>query len=161
MQQHYKINVGDFIPSFSALDQEEEVVVSDDLLGNPFVIYFYPKDDTPGCTAEACSFRDNMERLDEQGILVVGVSPDSVSSHKKFMHKHSLNFILIADDSQEVCKRFDVLREKEVGDKKVVGVERTTFIVDATGIIRWIERPVNVEGHVERVLKYLAELPIV
>ena len=159
--QHYKINVGDSIPSFSALDQEEEVVASDDLLGNPFVIYFYPKDDTPGCTAEACSFRDNMERLDERGILVVGVSPDSVSSHKKFMHKHGLNFTLMADDSQEICKRFDVLREKEVDGKKILAVERTTFVVDATGIIRWIERPVNVEEHVDRVLKFLDELSIV
>jgi len=154
----YKINVGDSIPSFSALDQEGEVVTSDDLLGNPFVIYFYPKDDTPGCTKEACSFRDNMERLDEQGIIVVGVSPDNVNSHQTFIDKHNLNFTLLADDSQELCKRFDVLQEKEVAGKKTLGVERTTYVVDPHGTIRWIERPVNVEDHVERVLKALEEL---
>lgn len=154
----YKINIGDSIPSFSALDQEGEVVTSDDLLGNPFVIYFYPKDDTPGCTKEACSFRDNMERLDEQGIIVVGVSPDSVSSHQKFIDKHGLNFTLLADDGKELCKRFDVLQEKDVAGTKTLTIERTTFVVDPHGIIRWIERPVNVEGHVDRVLKALEEL---
>lgn len=144
----YKINVGDAIPDFSAKDEEGNELASEDLFGTPTVLYFYPKDDTPGCTKEACSFRDNIERLAQNDVIVIGISPDSAASHQKFIQKHSLNFNLIPDESLNLCKKFDVLKPEG-------GIIRTTFLVDRDGIVQWIERPVNVEGHVERVIDAL------
>src|SRR5688572_350195 len=125
----YKINVGDKIPSFKTRDYEGFELDSEDLIGSPFVLYFYPKDDTPGCTKEACSFRDNMERLDELDTLVIGVSPDNAESHARFITKHNLNFTLLCDSEQDLCRKFDVIRESGQ-------VERTTFVVDYEGIIQ-------------------------
>ena len=147
----YKLNAGDQIPSFKIKDHEGFELDSEDLLGSPFVLYFYPKDETPGCTAEACSFRDNMDRLDGLDTLVIGVSPDSADSHARFIQKHNLNFTLLCDENKELSRKFDVLREN---DK----IERTTFVVDPQGVIQWIERPVNVEGHTERVIKAVMEM---
>lgn len=149
----YKINLGDAIPNFTGKDQEDYEFSTEDLLGTPVVLYFYPKDDTPGCTKEACSFRDNMERLQNYDVSVIGVSPDSVESHQKFIKKHDLNFTLIADKSQEISKKFDVIQEKMLYGEKKMGVERTTFLLDRDGIVRWLERPVTVEGHVDRVIE--------
>lgn len=146
----YKMNVGDRMPSFKAKDQTGHVFSSDDLEGGPAVIFFYPKDDTPGCTKEACSFRDNMESLDDVDAIVIGISPDNALSHEAFIQKYDLNFTLLSDESLEVCKKYDVIQNNRL--------ERTTFIVDSQGIIRWIERPVNVEGHTERVLNFLHEM---
>lgn len=149
----YKINVGDAIPNFKGKDQEGFDISTEDLLGTPVVLYFYPKDDTPGCTKEACSFRDHMERLSDYDISVIGVSPDSSESHQKFIKKHHLNFTLIADQKQEISKKFDVIQEKTIFGEKKMGVERTTFLLDRDGIVVWLERPVSVEGHVERVIE--------
>ena len=151
----YRINVGDAIPDFKAKDEEGFDLNAEDLFGTPVVIYFYPKDDTPGCTKEACSFRDKMHRLEKEDIVVLGVSPDSAASHQKFIEKHQLNFSLLTDESHEICRKFDVFREKESNGKKKMGVERTTFLIDRDGIVRWIERPVSVEGHVDRVIEAL------
>ena len=140
-----KLNVGDKMPSFRCKDEEGHVVTNDDVIGTPLVIYFYPKDDTPTCTVEACSFRDYVATLENTDTLVLGVSPDSVESHLQFIEKHDLNFTLLADTSKEMCHAFDVLKDDRV--------ERTTFVIDPDGIISWVERPVNVEGHAERVLK--------
>ena len=148
-----KLNVGDKMPSFSLKDHEGLDVNSEDLLGEPFVLYFYPKDDTPGCTKEACSFRDNMEHLDEFDALVIGVSPDGAASHAKFIEKYDLNFPLLCDEKLELARKFGVVQEKEQNGKKSTGVVRSTFIIDASGIIRWMEKPVSVEGHAERVLQ--------
>lgn len=147
----YKINVGDRIPVFHARDQDGMEIDSDDLLGSPFVIYFYPKDDTPGCTKEACGLRDNMEQLETLNTLVLGVSPDSATSHNQFIKKYGLNFTLLTDENHELAKKFDVI-EKNMSEKKVISIVRTTFFVDSAGVIRWIERPVSVEGHAERVV---------
>lgn len=149
----YRINVEDALPNFTAKDQEGELLMTEDLIGSPVVIYFYPKDDTPHCTAEACSFRDNLPRFDFNDTLVIGISPDNLTSHSKFIDKHQINFTLIPDDKLELCRKFDVVR-----GENPLKIERTTFVVDSEGIIRWIERPVSVEGHVERVLKAVLSL---
>lgn len=145
------IEVGNRIPYFSAYDQDGDEFSSDDLRGTAFVLYFYPRDNTPGCTKQACSFRDHLEDLEDEGVTVVGVSPDSAASHRKFQEDHDLNFSLLTDEDLELCRAFDVVKE---GNK----VERTTFLIDEDGYIRWIERNVKVEDHVERVLDALKEL---
>jgi peroxiredoxin Q/BCP len=147
----YKLNVGDTIPTFTALDSEGHQITHEEILGGPFVLYFYPKDDTPGCTKEACSFRDLMDSFEEMDILVVGVSPDSPESHQKFSQKHGLNFPLLSDPKMEMCKEFEVV--KDGGSS----VERTTFLCDEDGVIQWLERPVRVDGHVERVMAAIEE----
>jgi thioredoxin-dependent peroxiredoxin len=154
----YKVNVGDAIPTFKAKDHENFELESEDLIGSPFVIYFYPKDGTPNCTKEACSFRDNLDRLDDLDTIVIGVSSDGADSHQQFIEKNNLNFTLICDENNELARKFDVLQEKEVDGKKTIAVQRTTFVVDAEGIIHWIERPVNVEGHVDRVIQAVKEI---
>lgn len=154
----YKINVGDRIPRFKAKDQEGFEYTEEDLLGGPTVIYFYPKDDTPGCTKEACSFRDHLPNFDTLSVVVLGVSPDHANSHQAFIQKHKLNFTLLCDEHLDLAKKFDVLREKVIEGKKTHTFERTTFVVDAQGVIRWIERPVAVDKHVERVLEALKPL---
>jgi peroxiredoxin Q/BCP len=151
----YKINVGDHIPNFKAIDFNGYEYTAEDMAGGPVVLYFYPKDETPGCTKEACSFRDSLERLEELDALVVGVSPDSPTSHRTFIENHDLNFPLLCDEKLDLSRKFDVIREQDVGGKKNQTFERTTFLIDADGIVRWIERPVNVEGHVDRVLEAL------
>lgn len=141
----YRVNVGDHIPDFEFTDHDGNQLKSSDFIGGPLVLYFYPKDDTPGCTKEACSFRDEIEELNELEALVIGVSPDSTFSHERFSEKYFLNFTLLSDAQFILCKAFDVLHDHVV--------ERTTFVIDAKGTITWIERPVNVEGHVERVIQ--------
>lgn len=151
----YRINVGDAIPEFAAKDQEGFEITTEDLFGSPVVLYFYPKDDTPGCTKEACSFRDNMQRLEKFDVVVIGVSPDSDASHRDFIQKHSLNFSLLQDPNKEVCKKFDVIREDDQGK---IFLERTTFFIDRDGIVQWLERPVAVDGHVDRVIAAIEKL---
>lgn len=146
-----EIEVGNRIPYFSAYDQDGDEFSSDDLRGTAFVLYFYPRDNTPGCTTQACSFRDHLEDLEDEGVTVVGVSPDDASSHRKFQDQHDLNFTLLTDEDLELARMFDVVRE---GNK----IERTTFLIDEDGYIRWIERGVKVEGNVERVFDALKEL---
>lgn len=154
------IKVGDKIPKFSIKDYDGTELESDDLIGESFVLYFYPKDDTPGCTIEACSFRDNMEIFDKLETTVIGVSPDNSESHNKFMQKHELNFVLLCDEDMELAHKFDAIKEKEVSGIKVTGVLRSTFLIDSRGIIRWIEQPVNVEGHCERVIQAIKQLDL-
>jgi len=149
------LTVGDKIPSFTAKDEYNETFNCADLIGSPFVIYFYPKDDTPGCTIEACSFRDNIEHLDNLDTVVIGVSPDSPESHQKFIHKHELNFTLLCDEKLDLATKFGAVEDAN-GIKKIV---RSTFLVDGEGILRWLEKPVNVTGHTDRVIKAIQTLP--
>ena len=148
------LQIGDKIPSFHAVDMEGKSFTESDLKGKVTVIYFYPKDETPGCTKEACEFRDGMQEIRDLGAIIVGVSPDSVSSHKNFQNNHKLNFTLLSDEKMDVFQKFGVIQKKE----EKVGIVRTTFIVDANGIIRWLESPVNVENHVERVTNAVEEI---
>ncbi len=149
----YKLNAGDRMPYFSCLDQDGKKIDSSELLGAPLVLYFYSRDNTSGCTVQACSFRDSLPLLEEIHCRVIGISPDNAASHKSFIEEHDLNFPLLCDENMEICKKFDVIHPK--GEKKEIKVERSTFLIDREGIIRWIERPVNVVGHVERVLENL------
>lgn len=151
--------VDHLVPNFQVQDVKGKPLSPDSLLGQPYVLYFYPKNDTPGCTAEACQFRDTQVDFEKIQALVIGISPDTRLSHQKFAAKYGLNFSLVADPSHELCTLFQVWEEKKVFGQTHWGVTRTTFVVDAKGIIRWIEKPVQVEGHSQRVLEALKNLP--
>lgn len=129
-----------------------------DLKGKPFVLYFYPKDDTPGCTKEACGFSDSLPDFSALGIPVIGVSKDSVASHTKFRAKYDLKITLGSDESGAVCEAFGAWVEKSMYGKKYMGIDRATFVVDAQGIIRHVWRKVSVTGHVEKVLEAVKTL---
>lgn len=129
-----------------------------DLKGSPIVLYFYPADDTPGCTREACAFRDRASELKKLGAKVFGVSPDDVANHVKFKKKFSLNFPLLADPDHKVAEKFGAWREKNMYGKKSMGIVRSTFLIDADGVIQRVWRSVKVDGHDEKVLEALAEM---
>ncbi len=158
MPQEFKLKIGDPVPFFKLKDDQGRIFTSDESFGSPLVIYFYPKDDTEGCTAEACSFRDSLEQFKDIRVSVVGISPDSIESHQKFKEKYSLNFPLLADTDHSVALAFDVWKEKSMYGKTYFGVIRSTFVIDGEGIIRWIERPVKVDGHIERVLNVMRDM---
>jgi peroxiredoxin Q/BCP len=142
--------IGDKMPSFKLQNQEGKWLDSSSFNGAPLVVYFYPKDDTPGCTKEACSFRDNYEKFKENNVEVVGISADAIESHKDFVAKYNLPFILLTDSNRSVHKAFGV--EKKLG----VFTARITFIVDAKGkIINIFEDNINAEKHIEEALKAL------
>lgn len=145
-----ELGVGDKTPAFSVKDHDGYSVSQDDLIGSSVVLYFYPKDETPGCTEEACSFRDSLKKFDTLHALVVGVSPDSAASHKQFMKKHKLHFSLLSDEKKELAKAFGALDAKEQ-------IIRSTFVINPLGVICWMEKPVDIKGHTERVLKAVAE----
>ncbi len=126
--------------------------------GRWLVLYFYPKDNTSGCTREACDFRDSMERIAAMGVSVAGVSPDSVSSHERFKDKFGLNFTLVPDTDKSICNLYDVIGEKSMYGKKYLGVIRTTYIIDETGKIAFAFTNVKVPGHVDNVINKLNEL---
>lgn len=152
------LRVGQKAPDFTLPSDTGEKVSLKDFQGKKVVLYFYPKDDTPGCTKEACSFRDSMERILERGAVVIGVSADSVESHKKFKEKYNLNFLLLSDEKRKVLEKYGVLKERKLYGKKTVGTERTTFIIDENGKIAHIFKKVKVDGHTEEVLKKLDEI---
>lgn len=152
------ISVGQTAPAFHVKDSKGNPISSKLLLGRPYVIYFYPKDDTPGCTTEACDLRDIKDQLNELNVSVIGISPDSDVSHNAFIEKHHLNFPLISDPQHELCSLFGVWEEKTVFGKKGFGVVRSTFIIDAKGMVAWIEKPVQVKGHADRILQALQEM---
>jgi len=147
-----EIAVGKKVPSFTGAVDDGMKIKSKDLLGSPFVLYFYPKDDTPGCTLEGHDFRDRFADFKKLGVRVIGVSRDSLASHTKFKAKHALPFELISDPDEVLCRQFDVIKEKNMYGRKVVGIERSTFLVDAKGVLRNEWRKVKVKGHVAEVL---------
>jgi peroxiredoxin Q/BCP len=127
------LEVGSKAPAFTLLDAEGKKVKLSDFKGSPVVLYFYPKDDTPGCTKEACAFRDRSAELKKLGAVVLGVSPDTPASHTKFRDKYSLNFPLLADESHEVAEKFGAWREKNMYGKKSMGIQRSTYLIDGQG----------------------------
>lgn len=145
-------------PAFSLKSTDGSTVKSADLKGKPVVLYFYPKDDTPGCTKEACAFRDRQAELAELGAVVLGVSPDDVASHKKFSDKFNLNFPLLADVDHKLAEKFGAWREKNMYGKVSMGVQRSTFLIDADGKIAKVWKKVSVDGHDEQVIEALKEL---
>lgn len=142
-------------PSFELMSDEGKRVSLKDFAGKKVVLYFYPRDNTPGCTREACSFSENNKRLQKAGAVVIGVSADSVGSHQKFKEKYNLGFTLLSDPDKEVIEKYGVWKEKNMYGKKMMGVERTTFIIDEQGRIAHIFPKVKVDGHTEEVLKRL------
>jgi len=142
-------------PDFELKDQKGNVISLKNFRGKKVVLYFYPKDDTPGCTKEACSFRDNMDKIIEKGAIVIGISNDDLKSHEKFSKKYNLNFSLLSDVDRRVSIKYGVYKKKNLYGKIVWGIERSTFIIDEQGKIKRIFRKVNVEGHVDEVLKHL------
>jgi peroxiredoxin Q/BCP len=147
------IKEGDEAPDFEVRDAEGNNVKLSDLRGQKVVLYFYPKDDTPGCTKEACSFRDSFAEFGRRGIKVLGVSLDDESSHRKFADKYSLPFTLLADTDHAVADAYGVYGEKQFMGKKYMGVNRVTFLLDEQGRVKKVFDKVNVEEHADEVLK--------
>lgn len=155
MSTAIELQEGQKAPEFAAPSSTGEKVSLKTLRGKKVVLYFYPKDDTPGCTTEACAFRDNLKRVESKGALVFGVSPDNVDSHKKFIDKFNLTFPLLADEDTKIATAYGVWKEKSMYGKHYMGIERTTFIIDGQGNIAKIFHKVKPEGHAEEVLKAL------
>lgn len=147
------IGIGSKMPSFTAADQDGQQRQSSELLGKKTVIYFYPKDSTPGCTAEACDLRDNYERFLSLGYNVIGISKDSVASHRKFADKYSLPFPLLSDPSTEILRAFGAWGEKKLYGKVSMGTLRKTFIFDENGICVDIIEKVDTKNHTAQILK--------
>jgi thioredoxin-dependent peroxiredoxin len=146
-------------PAFQLADANGKSIALKDLLGaNHLVLYFYPKDMTPGCTIEACSFRDNNDRLIALGAQVVGISADSSASHTKFTEKHGLNFPLLADPENRVTGLYGVYKMKSLYGRQFMGIERTTFVIDKSGVVRRVFAKVKVNGHTDEVLEALKAL---
>ena len=143
---------GDKMPSFEVVDQDGNKITSSELKGKKTIIYFYPKDNTPGCTAEACNLRDNYEALVAQGYNVIGVSKDSAASHRKFADKFSLPFTLLSDPSTQMLQDFGAWGEKKMCGKTCVGTLRKTFIFNEEGILEKIIEKVDTKNHTEQIL---------
>jgi thioredoxin-dependent peroxiredoxin len=150
--------VGDRAPAFTLPDQSGEPVKLSDFKGKAVVLYFYPKDDTPGCTREACSFRDEHSALVKAGAVVLGVSPDSTASHQKFAGKFELPFPLLADTDHTVSEKYGAWGEKSLYGRKFMGITRSTFLIGKDGKVARVWPKVKVDGHVDEVRKALAEL---
>jgi peroxiredoxin Q/BCP len=152
------VEEGDRAPAFTLTADSGKKVRLSDLKGAPVVLYFYPKDDTPGCTTEACGFRDRSKELKQHGAVVLGVSPDSIESHQKFRDKFKLNFPLLADPDHKVAEKYGAWREKNMYGKKSMGIQRSTFLIDASGKVAKLWKRVKADGHDAQVLEALGEL---
>jgi peroxiredoxin Q/BCP len=139
-------------PAFTLVADDGRKVKLSDFLGQVVVVYFYPKDDTPGCTKEACAFRDRRQQLAERGVVVLGISPDTVESHARFRDKYQLTFPLLADSNHQVAEKFGAWREKNMYGKTSMGIQRSTFLIDASGKIARIWKRVQVDGHDQQVI---------
>ena len=146
------IKIGDTAPDFRSTNENGEKISLQDFKGKKIVLYFYPKDNTSGCTQEACDFRDNFARIKKAGAVVLGVSPDSEKSHTNFKEKYELPFTLVVDTDKAICEAYGVWQEKSMYGRKYMGVVRTTFIINEKGKITHIFEKVKVAGHVESVL---------
>ncbi len=147
------LQVGMAAPYFEGIDQHGNKITSADLFNFKSVIYFYPKDDTPGCTKEACNLRDNYQHLIDKGYKIIGVSPDNIASHKKFAEKYHLPFSLIADENKNIVRAFDVWGKKNMMGNIYEGVIRTTFVLDQEGDIAEIITKVDVENHAKQIMQ--------
>ena len=146
------MNIGDKMPTFSVADQNDNLVTDQQLLGKKTIIYFYPKDSTPGCTAEACNLRDNYERMLAGGYQVLGVSKDSQKSHLNFIAKYELPFTLLSDPSKEMLQAFGAWGEKKMCGKTCIGTLRKTFVFDEKGILTQVIEKVDTKNHAEQIL---------
>jgi peroxiredoxin Q/BCP len=151
------MDIHDKAPEFSLPDQNGKEVSLKSFRGNYVVLYFYPRADTPGCTIEACEFRDSYKKIQKTGAVILGISPDTPKAQKKFEEKYDLPFTLLGDADKKVCNAYGVIQEKNMYGKKVMGVARTTFIIGPDGKIKHIFHKVKPQGHAEEVLAYLKE----
>lgn len=147
--------IGDKAPDFTLAADDGKNITLSKLKGNKVVLYFYPKDNTPGCTKEACDFRDQFASFKKNGALVFGISKDSAKAHTQFKEKYQLPFTLLVDPNADVCEAYGVINKKSLFGKTFLGIQRSTFLIDEKGIIRAIWRKVKVPGHVEQVLNEL------
>lgn len=149
------LKVGDSAPDFTLLSDQEKEISLKSLRGKKVVLYFYPKDNTPGCTREACDFRDQFPKFEKLGVEVFGISKDSAKAHTKFKDKYELPFTLLVDDNADVCEAYGVVDKKSMFGKTFLGITRSTFLIDEKGKIQAIWRKVKVTGHVEQILNEL------
>ena len=153
-----KVKIGKKVPEFDLPSTGNKSVKLSQLKGKNKIIYFYPKDSTPGCTIEAQNFRDNMRKFSSLNVIILGVSRDKITSHERFKKNQKLPFDLLSDVDEKLCKIFDVLKEKNMYGKKFIGIERSTFLIDEKGILRYEWRKVKVKEHVQDVLQKLKKL---
>ncbi|MEK7819255.1 MAG: thioredoxin-dependent thiol peroxidase [Bacteroidota bacterium] len=149
------IKIGSKAPSFNLIASDGKKYSLKDFSGKKIVLYFYPKDDTSGCTKEACDFRDNIDSFKKENTIVLGISADGIDKHNKFIKKYDLNFLLLSDEMKNILKKYNVWKEKSMYGRKYFGIERTTFIINEKGIIKNIFNKVKVDGHVEEVLNQI------
>lgn len=153
-----ELNINDKAPMFDMPTNNGKNISLSALSGKNIVLYFYPKDDTPGCTAQSQNFRDRLKEFEKLDTVIIGVSKDSVKSHEKFAEKYNINFPLASDENSKTCEDYGVWKEKINYGKSYMGIERSTFLIDKKGIIRQIWRKVKVEGHVDAVLEAAKKL---
>jgi len=151
------VELGKKAPDFTLENQDGEKISLSDFKGKNVILYFYPKDMTPGCTTQACDFRDNYEEFKELDTEVIGISPDPIERHQKFIDKHGLPFQLLADTEQEAAKMYDVWKLKKMFGKEFYGIERSTFIFDKEGIVQKEYRKVRVKGHIADTIEFVKE----
>ena len=152
------LKIGDLFPKFELENQNGELITNEKIMGEKTILYFYPRDNTPTCTTEACDFRDNSDSFADKNAIVIGISRDSLKSHAKFIEKFNLPFVLLSDEKEEVCNLFNVIKEKNMYGKKVMGIERSTFIINEEGILVKEYRKVKVKEHVNTVLEDISSL---
>lgn len=152
------VAIGKKVKNFTLPATGDQLIKLNQLKGKKVVLYFYPKDSTPGCTQEGQDFRDNKARFTRAGAVILGVSRDSIKSHEKFKEKQKFNFELLSDEDEALCHQFDVIKEKNMYGKKVMGIERSTFLIDEKGVLRQQWRKVKVKEHVEEVLSAVKAL---
>ena len=153
-----KVSIGKKVPAFSLPATGDQTIKLSALKGKNIVLYFYPKDSTPGCTLEGQDFRDNIRKFSSRNCIILGVSRDKLSSHENFKEKQCFPFDLLSDEDETLCTLFDVIKEKNMYGKKVMGIERSTFLIDEKGVLRNEWRKVKVKGHVDEVLDALKTL---
>lgn len=149
------IKLNEKAPDFTLMGSDNNAHSLKDYLGKKVILYFYPRDNTPGCTLEAESFRDHNETLQGENAVIIGVSRDSLISHDKFINKLDLPFVLLSDEESTVCTLYDVLKEKNLYGKKSIGIQRSTFVIDEEGLIIYENRKVKAEGHAEEIVEFL------
>jgi peroxiredoxin Q/BCP len=147
------LQIGDKAPDFEGKDENSKIIKLSDFAGKKVVLYFYPKDDTSGCTAQACNLNENLDYLHQAGYQVLGVSVDSEKSHQQFIKKYDLKFPLIADTEKQIVQLYDVWKEKSMYGKKYMGIIRTTFLIDENGVISDIIQKVDTQNHTAQILK--------
>ena len=152
------IEINSIVPNFSLMGSDKKEHSLSEYKGKKVILYFYPRDNTPGCSTEACDFRDNKSTIEDMNTVIIGVSRDSLKSHDKFIEKFNLPFLLLSDENETLCNLFEVIKEKNMYGKKVMGIERSTFIINEEGILVKEYRKVKVKGHIDTILEDLKNM---